>query len=199
MSRRKLQSDQSGFTLIELLIVMVITGILSTSVFVFFNTAMTQYFGLQKEASIFADLARQSQRTANVIRGMTDVTQASSNEITGYTYFYPSDAYVSLVRYYKSAAGDILYADVTPMTSNPPLGTPITAQKKTYTIIDSLYVTTAPLFSYLDAANNTLTMPISDLRSIKGVRVTLAGQTARKNASQTISLEVSLRNRKTNL
>jgi len=90
-------------------------------------------------------------------------------------------------------------ADLTPYSANPPLGSPVTAKKRTFTIIDNYYaVSGVSLFTYLDANNAALSLPISDLQTIKGVRVALAAKTS-NGSNQALSVQVSLRNRKTNL
>ena len=195
-------NNENGFTLIEMLITMILVTILSVASYTFISTSTSQYLALQQDGVVFGDLASQSQRIAQVLRGLTDITVASADEITMYAYFYPQDAYTSLVHYYKSADGKILYADVTPMTSNPPIGTPITASKKTYTIISPFYAPAGvSTFTYLDPYGIELTMPISDLHTIKEIKVTLAVpvKAPTVNGNDSISLLVSLRNRKTNL
>jgi prepilin-type N-terminal cleavage/methylation domain-containing protein len=197
---RKSKDYRGGFTLPELLIVMIVTTILSISIFTFANALISRYFPLQEESMAFSDMSRNSQRIASVIRGLTDITQATSNSMTIYSYFSPADTYVSLVKYYVT--GNILMADITPMSANPPSGTPITANKKTYTIIDNLYTPTGTqLFVYLDETGSPMTLPISDLHTVKGIQVNLGIplSTPSINSSDTISLQVSLRNRKTNL
>lgn len=167
-----------------------------------FNTLVFQYFKMQKTATQFSDMAMASQRVANVLRGSVDFISVGSNDVTVYAYFYPSSQYVSQVRYYLGTGNKTLLADVTPMTANPPSGTPITASKKTYTIIPNYYKASGVnLFTYLDASGNALTLPVSDQHIIKGINVTLAVPKTDPGASgsQTMSLNVSLRNRKTNL
>jgi hypothetical protein len=174
--------------------------LIGTSFYIFFKTNLFTYLNLQKDATNFTDLAGQSQRVGNVLRGLTDITDAQDNEITLYGYFFPTDTYVSLIRYYKNTGGTQLLADVTPMTSNPPLGTPIAASKKTYVIISNFKNTSSTkLFEYLDSAGATLAVPISDLHTVKGLRVNLAVSTAAGTTNQAVSVQVSLRNRKTNL
>jgi len=196
------KNNQNGFTIVELVVVMVMIGIVSTGFYMFFNTSINQYLTLQKEGMIFGDLATQSQRVATVLRGATDITQVSDNDISVYAYFSPNDEFVSFIHYYKNATNTKLFADVTPMTANPPDGTLINASKETYTIIDNLYsgagVTT---FIYLDSAGAVMTLPIADLHTIKGLQVTLSSpiNSPTANGNETISLQVSLRNRKTNL
>lgn len=202
MSRPNTTVQQRGYTLPELVVVIVVIGVVVAAMFTFVSTSVRRYVGLQGESAAFGQLAKQSQRIAQVLRGTTDVTTATADDVTVYAYFYPNDSYVSLVRYYKNTDKTKLLADVTPMTANPPIGTPITAKKQTYTIIDSFY--TAPgvqTFTYLDAYGTTLALPISDLRTIKGVKISLAapGDTIAKNSNNTITVQVSLRNRKTNL
>lgn len=191
-----------GFTLVEVLVTMLLVGIISTTAFTFFNTSFNQYLALQQDGMVFGDLAQSSQRIAQVLRGLTNITAASADGMTIYAYFYPNDTYVSLINYYKNADGTALYADVTPMTANPPNGTPIAANKKTYTIIGSLYKNAAvSTFVYQDSAGTTLALPIADLHTIKEITVNLAVPVKSPTASgnDAVSLLVSLRNRKTNL
>ncbi len=186
----------------ELLIVIIVTSIVSTAAFTFFNNSIKQYFNLQQDSMQFGDMSMQSQRVSNVLRGLTDINIANSNDLTIYAYFSPNDTFVSLVRYYKNASNTALLADVTRMTADPPIGTPITSSLKTYTIIESFFnVSGLNTFEYLDSGGNNLTMPISDLHTIKGIKVNLAvpstGPIA--NSKTVITSQVSLRNRKTNL
>lgn len=193
---------QAGFTLVEVTVVIILIGIVAVPAFTFFNTSFNQYLSLQSEGSSFTDLSVQSQRIGNVMRGMTDINSASAAEIDCYAYFAPSDTYVSRIRYYKTADNKKLLADVTRMTANPPQGVPIPDSTQTFTIIDSFYQAAGVnTFTYLNSSGGALAFPITDLRTIKGVQVTLAapGGNLSDTSSQTVSLQVSLRNRKTNL
>jgi len=205
--RRKLRQAylpvrQAGFTLIEMMIAITISALVSLTAYSIFSTLLNQYFGLQADGSEFTNLAGESQRLANVVRGLTDVISESSNDLTVYAYFAPNDAYVSQIHYYLSANAKTLYADVTPMSANPPIGTPLVAQKATYKVIDNYYqLSGVPLFNYLDASGATLALPIADENSIKGIQINLVVPAPFPTAAgnQRISLQVSLRNRKTNL
>jgi prepilin-type N-terminal cleavage/methylation domain-containing protein len=201
LSYHKLK-NQKGFTIIEIIVVLVVVGIVGLAAFGFFNNAFSEYLSLQQDSVRFGDLAMQSQRITNVLRGLMDITQADNDELTIYAYFAPNDTYTSLVRYYKNTAKTELLADVTPMTANPPDGTPITASKKTYTIIGDFYETpSVKTFEYLDSAGDTIALPITDLHTVKGVKINLAVPTKSPlvNGSSIISSQVALRNRKTNL
>jgi prepilin-type N-terminal cleavage/methylation domain-containing protein len=204
VSRRKLlpKASQAGFTIIEMTVVIVISLIVSLTAYTIFSTLLNQYFGLQQDGAEFTNLASQSQRIANVVRGSTDIISATSTDLSVYSYFFPNDTYVSQVHYYLNAQQDTLYADVTPMTSNPPIGVPIPAQKETHTIIDDYHVLPGlNLFVYLDAAGNPLPMPITDEHTIKSIQINLAvpADHPTPNGNQQVSLQVNLRNRKTNL
>lgn len=205
MSHHKLHiryAAQTGFTLIELVITFFVVGVISTAAYTFFNTSISQYLALHKDSLVFADLATQSQRIANVLRGLTDITAASENEITTYAYFAPNDTYVSKIRYYKDGTGTKLFADVTDMTSNPPVGTEIAGTLKTFTIIDNFNtIAGLDLFDYLDSNGAELTMPVTDLSTIKAIKVNLSVPSKRPVATSdtTMTVKVSLRNRKTNL
>ncbi|HVO86672.1 MAG TPA: prepilin-type N-terminal cleavage/methylation domain-containing protein [Candidatus Binatia bacterium] len=202
MLRRNKLTSQAGFTIIELSVVMVLALIVSLTAYTVFSTTLKQYFGLQQDGTEFTDLAAQSQRVATVLRGSTDIVSATSNDLVVYAYFYPNDQYVSQVHYYLNATSTRLYADVTPMTANPPIGVLIPANKKTYTVIEDFHqLAGVNLFVYLDDTGNTLAMPIADEHTIKGIQINLAvpADHPTPNGNQQISLQVSLRNRKTNL
>ena len=196
------RNNQNGFTIIELSVSLVLIAIISITAFTIFNTSINNYLGLQQDAVEFDSLTAGSQRVGTVLRGLTDITIANANDITFYSYFSPNDAYVSLIHYYIAGSHASLFADVTPLDANPPNGNLITASKKTYTIIEDFYSQqNVNTFVYLDSTGAVLPMPISDLHTIKGMNVNLAvpinDPTA--NGSRTITTQVSLRNRKTNL
>lgn len=179
-----------------------LSALVATLIYTFFTTTFSQYLGLQGDGMVFSSLSLQSQRIAMVTRGLTDITQASDSEVTVYAYFSPRDSTVSLVRYYKSADGKKLLADITPMTANPPTGTPVTANKKTYTIIDQFYtVSGLKTFRYFDSGGGELTPPISDLHVVQQIQINLAAPTKApsSNGYDQITVQVSLRNRKINL
>jgi len=190
---------QRGFTIVELLMTITLIGLIATFMFTFFITTINQYLALQQNSDAFNDLSQHYQRLANVLRGITGINSAAANDLNIYAYFYPNDAYVSLVHYYIS--GGSLLADVTPMTANPPNGTPITASKKTYTIITQFVsIPGIDTFVYLDAANSIITSPVTNLNTIKDIKVNLAVPSlAPTSTNQSLSVQVSLRNRKTNL
>ena len=198
----QIKSKSGGYTLVELTIGIFLIGVITTTFFTFANTSVNQYVSLHKDSILFADLATQSQRIANVLRGLTDITAADANSITVYAYFAPNDTYVSKINYYKNQEGTKLFADVTDMTANPPTGTEIPASKKTFTIIDNFQtINNLSLFTYLDSSNNALSLPIADLKAIKQIKVSLSVPSKRPVATSdtTMVVEVSLRNRKTNL
>jgi prepilin-type N-terminal cleavage/methylation domain-containing protein len=196
------KNSRGGFTLLELLVVLAVLGIVVATSLGFFTNSINQYLNLQREGMEFGDLLLQSQRITNVLRGLTDITEATSDNLKVYAYFSPNDTYVSSIRYYKNADKTTLLADVTPMTANPPIGTPIASQLKTYAVIENFFNdTNVKTFEYLDSGSSSLSLPIADLHTIKGIRVTLSVPTYAPvaNKSTSISTQVSLRNRKTNL
>ena len=184
---------------------LVVISLLAIIVAIFygsFNTLVFQYFKLQKTGTQATELSISTQRIANVLRGTTDFISVGENDVTVYAYFSPSNSYVSQVRYYLSGDQKSLLADVVPMTANPPTGTPLTGQMKTYTIVENYYKDpSVDLFTYLDASGNELALPIADQHVIKGLNIVLAvpKTDAASPGSQTVSMNVSLRNRKTNL
>lgn len=181
---------------------MILAALISLVAFSVFNTLINQYFGLQKDGSEFTNLASQSQRIANVLRGTTDIVSESDSDLTVYAYFSPNDTYVSQVHYYLNGGSTTLYADITPMTANPPIGSLITAQKTTHTIINDYHVLSGlKLFVYLDDSGTVMSLPIADEHSIKRIQINLAvpADHPTPGGNQQISLQVELRNRKTNL
>ena len=190
---------QRGFTLVEMTVVMILSLIIAATFYTFFKSNLILYLNLQSDASNFTQLAAQSQRISSVVRGLTDITSASADDLQIYAYFFPSDAYVSQVHYYLNANKTQLLADVTQMTANPPVGSPIPSSLKTYTIIDNFKQSAGTdLFVYSDASNTVLPEPISDLTVIKAIKINLA-VSASNNNNQIETTQVSLRNRKVNL
>ncbi len=191
----------SGFTLSEVIIVLALVGVLSALFYSLFATSFFSYLNLQKQASSFTQISLQSSRVAAVVRGLMNISMAKDDELEIYAYFYPSDQYVSKVRYYVVTVDGVkrLRADLTPMTANPPIGVPITAEKTTTTVIDSFYQPPGTkLFTYLNAANTELATPITDFFAVKSITIQLSAR-VETQAKQTITTQVMLRNRKTNL
>lgn len=201
MSRRKsLLANKNGFTLVELMVVISVVAVMFISFGTFFTNYLILYSKYQQDASGFTELANQSQRIADVMRGVTDIISESPNDMSAYAYFSPQDTYVSVVHYYLNANSTAVMVDVTPMTANPPIDSPITASKKTYTIISNYYhAAGVNLFNYYDASGTILSLPISDEHSILEIQVNLAEPGTHTKNGQTLSITVSLRNRKTNL
>lgn len=202
LKERGRRLNSQGFTITELTVVIVLVGIVTIVLYTIFNTSFLNYLGLEKDSSQFNSIAQQSQRVATVVRGLTDITSAGNNDMEFYAYFSPNDSYVSKIHYYLSGPNPSLVADVTPMTANPPTGTLLTANKRSYTIIDKFKnQPTTPLFEYLDSVGTTLSQPIGDLHTIKGVRINLTQDLGNSRFGDVYnsSLTVSLRNRKTNL
>lgn len=202
MSRRDhlIAGGESGFSLVELLVVISLIGIIIVTFSSFFTNYLILYSKYQQDSLNFSEMAQQSQRVAQVLRGLTDIVSESDNDLTAYAYFSPEDNYVSLIHYYLSSDGKQLMADVTPMTSNPPIGTPITSQEKTYTIISNYYQASgSKLFTYYDSNDAVLTPPVGDEHSIIEIGVHLAEPASHGTKVQTLDLTISLRNRRTNV
>lgn len=198
MSRHR----HAGFTMVELFYVMAATSVIAIILYSLSTTLMSQYFKLQADSYAYSEIAANSQRIARVLRGAYGITAAQPDSVTLYSYFSPQDDITAVITYYLSGDQKKLLADVTPMTANPPLGTPITAQKRTVTIIDNFYKKSGVnTFDYLNSTGGVLSQPITDLNAIKGIAINLTttpyGTASTKTTST--SLSVNLRNRKTNL
>lgn len=193
MSNNKLNSK--GFTLVELLVSIILVVILFISFGTFFINYMTLYYGLQTDASNTVQMSQEIERMASVLRGITDINSASAYNLSCYGYFSPNDTYVSLIDYY--VVNNVIYASVTPMTSNPPGGTPITSETQTYVILSNFYNPTGSgLFSYYDSSGNLLVAPITDQRIISSIGINLSTPATHNSQGQQISTTVTLRNRR---
>lgn len=191
---------ETGFSLVELMVVISVVAVIFISFGTFFTNYLILYSKYQKDGSSFTELSSQSQRIADVLRGVTDIVSVGNNGLTAYAYFSPADTYVSLVHYYLNSNGTQVMVDVTPMTANPPVGSPINSSKKTYTIISNYYQPPGGnLFNYYDASGTLMVLPVSDEHSIMEIQVNLAEPGSHTKNGQTLSTAVSLRNRKTNL
>lgn len=200
--KKVLKAGQSGFTIIEIIIAVALTGIVSTIIYTVFITSFNQYFALHNDGLVYGDLNLQSQRIAQVLRSVTDISEATDTTITANAYFAPNDAVLSQVKYYRSADNKKLLADVTPYSTNPPAGTLQTTKTRTYTIVNDFYdVAGIKTFSYLGTGTAALTTPIADLHTIKQIKISLAAPTKAPSANgyDQITVQVFLRNRKTNL
>ena len=179
---------------------MVILAVIMLTFLVFFKSALFDYLDLQFDATNLTELSTEDERVANVVRGLTSINSATANNFSIYAYFEPNDTYVSLVDYYLQQNGSAtqLMVSVTPMTANPPIGSPITSEVKTYTIMDDFYEPSGgSLFTYLNNNDSPMTQPISDLEDIDSVQINLATPLS-NGGSQSIPVQVSLRNRDTN-
>lgn len=182
------------------MVVISVIAVMFISFGTFFTNYLILYTKYQQDANDFSELANQSQRIADVLRGATDLVSESANDLTVYAYFSPADTYVSLTHYYLSANGQAVMVDVTPMSANPPIGTLLAGQTKTYTIITNFYEPAGgSLFNYYDASGTQLSLPIGDEHSIIDIQVNLAEPGSHTKNGQNLNITVSLRNRKTNL
>ncbi len=185
-----------GFTIVELLVSIAVLSLVLITFTIFFKQSLYGYLDLQYNATSLTKLYVKSQRLIRVLRGATKIDTADANNLTAYAYFYPSDQFVSKLHYYIDSSGKTpeLKVDLTPMTANPPIGTPITAKQRTMTIMDNFYQPNGvDLFSYLNASGQPIDTPVSQLNSIRAIKVNLAMKTA-AGSNYTTSLRVTLRN-----
>lgn len=197
-----LRRNQAGFTLNELLVVMLTSSVLIIVLLSFTSTTIQNFLRLQAEGLANSKLADGSFRVSRVLRGANYIEIADTDSLTAYAYFSPQDAYTSKITYYLNGAQNKLLADVTPMTADYPIGTLITANQKTVTIIDGFYKQAGtPTFKYYTSTSLEITTPVADLQSIKNISVNLYARIFQSNNQEfaSSSVSVNLRNRKTNL
>lgn len=192
--------NSSGFTLVELLVVISLSAIAVASLSSFFLNYIVSFSHYQTDAGNYTQLSTQAIRVSQVLRGITDIVSATSNDIVLYAYFSPNDSYVSQVHYYISNNGKSLSAEVTPLSANPPNGTLLTAQKRTSVIISNYYqAPSTNLFNYYDASGSQISAPVSDEHSVDQIQVNLTTKATYNSSGQPLSITVGLRNRKTAL
>lgn len=200
LSRRP--NKQSGVTIAELLVVMIASSILLTTLYVFTSSSINDFMRLQADGLAHNKLSESSSRITKVMRGINQIETAEADSITAYSYFAPHDTYTSKIRYYLNANQDKLLADVTPMTANYPIGSLLTNQMRTVTIIDGFKkVPNKDTFMYYDGELTQLTSPVADKQTIKNITVQLfvkKYKSTNPNYVSTVS-SVNLRNRKSNL
>lgn len=191
-----INNNQKGFTIVEMMIVIVVAGLLLSSFSAIYNNNIIFLFNEEQNNISLNELQLESQRIGNVVRGTTGIVSASNNSLSFYAYFYPNDQYVSLVSYYLNSSGNQVLASVTPMTSNPPIGTPITSNIQYYTIISNYFNPPGTnLFNYFDNGNNSVTPTSSNLNTIAGIQINLSEPLAGfPGKNQSLNYFVNLRN-----
>lgn len=197
-------NNQKGFTVTELIMVVATAALLVAALVGFFNGNINQYFKLQADGLAYSEITQNSQRIAKVIRGLKYIEVAEPDRLVGYSYFAPSEQYTSKITYELVDNSTKIQATVIPMTADYPLGSLISGQTRTVSVVNNFYKKTGVnTFEYLDASGNTMAFPIdsSMINSIKSVRIKLNVKGYQTNSSNVISNElvVNLRNRKTNL
>ena len=197
-------NNQKGFTVTELIMVVATAALLVAALVGFFNGNINQYFKLQADGLAYSEITQNSQRIAKVIRGLKYIEAAEPDRLVGYSYFAPSEQYTSKITYELVDHSTKIQATVIPMTADYPLGSLISGQTRTVSVVNNFYKKTGVnSFEYLDASGNTMAFPIdsSMINSIKSVRIKLNVKGYQTNSSNVISNElvVNLRNRKTNL
>jgi len=196
------RKQQSGITIVELLVVLIASSILLTTLYVFTSNSINDFMRLQAEGLAHNKLSESSTRITKVIRGINQIEVAEADTITAYSYFAPHDTYTSKIRYYLNDNQDKLLAEVTPMTADYPIGSLITNQTRTVTVIDGFKkVPNKDTFMYYDGESNQLLSPVTEKQAIKNITLQLfvkKYESSNPDYVSTIS-SVNLRNRKSNL
>lgn len=195
--------NKRGLTFLELLIVITMSTFLVMVIAGFIVRSFTIFMELQARGLAQSKVTDSSLRISKVFRGITYVETADDDRVTGYAYFAPNDQYTSKILYYLDTTDNKIKAEVTPMTADYPIGSLLTGQKTTVTILDNYYpISGIPVFRYYNANYSELSSPVTDIQSIKNIEVNLqTGYNLSKNNQKYASSNVSvnLRNRKTNL
>lgn len=197
-----LYRKQSGLTITELLFVMIASSILLITLYTFTSTSINDFMKLQADGLAHNKLSENSSRITRVIRGVNQIEVAEADSITAYSYFAPDDRYTSKIRYYLNNDQNKLLADVTPMTADYPIGSLLTNQTRTVTIIDGFRkVSGKDTFTYYDNDFTQIASPVVEKQIIKNITLQLFVKKYNTENSDYVSTisSVNLRNRKSNL
>ena len=193
-----IRKNKNGFTIVELLVVIVVSSLLMAVLSNFFINSYQAYLNLHENALRSSEVSSALQRIAKVVRGSNTILEANPDSFTAYAYFTPRDTTLSKIHYFYDNASKSIMAGVTPATGSPPTYTYSPANEKTFKVIGSVNNNT--IFEYLNDSWENTTFSASELKDIKGVRLTIStNQLDDNRAPIVVDTAVSLRNRKTNL
>lgn len=191
--------SEKGFTIAEMVIVISLVAIVSIIFANFFSDNFKAYLQLQQTTVKINTLNSSSQRIARVLRGMTTITNASDNTISGFAYFTPRDSTLSKVRYFFDAPSSTIKVGVTPASGSAPNYTYNPTSEKITSISEGV-INTKPIFVYLDSSGASPQFTSETYKDIKAIKIDLVSTPIPgKSVPLEISTTVTLRNRKSNL
>lgn len=194
-----LKNNSKGFTIAEMVIVVSLVAMVSIIFANFFSDNFKSYLQLQQTTVTINTLNSSSQRIARVVRGMTTITDASEDTLTGFAYFTPRDDTLSKVRYYFDNQTSSIKVGVTPATGSAPNYSYNSVDEVTTTVAEGV-VSTKPIFLYKDSSGSNTVFTAETYKDIKAINIDLVSATIPgKDVPLEISTTVTLRNRKTNL
>lgn len=197
MLRRNL--SVKGFTIAEMVIVISLVAMVSIIFANFFSDNFKAYLQLQQTTVTINTLNSSSQRIARVVRGMTTITDASDDTVTGFAYFTPRDSTLSKVRYFFDSPTSSIKVGVTPASGNPPDYTYNPGDEKITSISEGV-VNTKPIFLYQDSSGANAQFTTETFKDIKAIKIDLVSTPIPgKSVPLEVSTTVTLRNRKSNL
>lgn len=194
LGHKSSRTAEQGFTITELLVVMVVIGIISGLVYVFFSRSLIDFIRVQAANITAVDQSYTIGRIEQVLRGVNKVEDAQANTLTVYTYFSPTDTTPSKVVYTYDAASKQLRVSHILASGTAPDYTYNAANAVNRVILSGL-VQTKPLFSYADRLGGVGPFDTSTYSDIATITVTIDG-TVKGNAAPTeMKATVLLRNR----
>lgn len=191
------RKKESGMTIIELLVTMVMIAILSPLILGFFWSAVNNFLKIQTTAALVSKETQALTRIEQVLRGGTQITNATATSLTIYAYFSPADSTLSQVTYTYDAPSSTIKVDQIPASGTAPNYTYNQSDKKTITILSGVKLKNS-LFTYEDAIGGTGPFDNSTYQNIKMINIDIYGTVAGNTATTQVKSSVLLRNRRVN-
>jgi type II secretory pathway pseudopilin PulG len=194
-----LNKNSKGFTIAEMVIVVSLVALVSIIFANFFSDNFKSYLQLQQTTVTINTLNSSSQRIARVVRGMTTITDASEDTLSGFAYFTPRDDTLSKVRYFFDSQSNSIKVGVTPASGSAPNYNYNPVDEVITTVAEGV-VSTKPIFLYKDSSGTNTEFTTETYKDIKAINIDLVSTAIPgKSVPLEISTTVTLRNRKTNL
>lgn len=186
--------NNKGFTITELIVVMSLIAIISGFVYIFFSQSIINFLRLQSANITVVDRTRALNRMMQVVRGITNISDAQANSLTATTYFSPTDTVPSRVTYSYDASTKELTVKTILADGASPNYTYNIANQKTSVVLYGLQLQES-LFAYYNRTGSIAVIDGSDYSSIASVNITINSVVEGNPGPTELSTTVLLRNK----